>query len=934
MKIKFFLIFLFIAVFAFSQAQKIKIKAKLNLNTDSLNVIEEIIFHNTSNDTLSNIYLHNWANSYKNPNTPLSKRLLDDYDKSLYFSDKKDRGYSKILSIINKHNLSKFKTNENTPDIIRIPLKTSLYPNDSISLIATYIVKIPNAKFTKYGKSKNGYHLRFWHLVPAVYDEKWHIQSNYNMDDLYMLPTDYNIELEIPKQYHLITDLNKIIKTNDSTHNVFLTGTKRVGAEIEILLKNNYQTYSYKKNKIISNLDSNELDFKIKENIINRQLNFIKDFLGEYPHKKILLNKIMYKKNPVYGLNQLPKFLNPFQENFEFDIKTFKILTKKIIDNTIITEKRSDYWLNGGLQTFLMIKYVEKYYPEIKAIGNISKIWGIKSYHLSEIKFNEKYPFVYQFAMRKNLDQPLTTSSDSLSTFNRKIISKYKAGIGINYLDKYLGNNEVKKSIKEFYNQNKLSKTSTSKFKNILLKNTDKNLDWFFKDYLKTKKNIDYTIKKVKKKKDSIYINIKNKTNFNAPIALYGILDKKIVYKKWIGIDGTKTIAIPKLNYNRLSLNYEYFTPEFNQRDNWKNLKSTFLNRPLKLRFMKDIDDPYYNQLFYNFIYDYNYYDGLILGLKLSNNTLFKKKWIYKISPAYSIKSKQITGSFSFRFQNNYPESKYINQLFFGTIASTFHYAPDLSYTRISPYLNIELKRKNYREIGGKNLNSRYIFIRKENEPNTPIKEFNNYQIFNLRYNNSNIQAIKEKGFLIDFQYSNLFSKLSIDYRYRKFTPKKRQYHFRFYAGTFLTNNTSTDFFNFSLNRPSDYLFDYSYLGRSETSGVLSQQFIMAEGGFKSFFKNDKANQWIISTNNGVGLYKWVELYADFGLLKTKNQNPIFKYDSGIRINLVNNFLEFYFPLQSSNGFEPNFKDYPERIRFVLTINPTRIYNRLKRGFY
>lgn len=935
MRIKLIVLFLFFTSFAFSQTQKIQIKARLYPKKDSLNVIEEIQFYNQSKDTLNTIYLHNWMNSYRDPDTPLSQRLLDDYDRSLYFSKEKDRGHSKILSIINKHSLSKFKIDEKKPDIIKVRLNKALIPGDSVNITATYIIKIPNAKFTKYGKSKNGYHLQFWHLTPAVYDKKWHLQSNYNMDDLYVLPTDYDIKFEIPNTYHLNSAFNQNVQLKDSTKLVHLKGKKRVDSQLEILKESDYKKYTSKNLEIISNLDTQKLDYKIKNSLIKRQVNFIQSFLGVYPHSKILLNKISYKKNPVYGLNQLPKFLIPFQENFEFDIKNFKILTKEFINNTIITEKRNDYWLNDGIQIYLMIKYVEKYYPEIKAIGNISKIWGIKKYHLSEIKFNEKYPFVYQFAMRKNLDQSLITRSDSLSTFNRKIVNKYKAGIGLNYLDNFIENNTIPKSLKKFYNKNLLQKTNTFAFKKEVLKNTNKNLNWFFDTYLKTKKNIDYTIKKVQKRKDSIYVVIKNKTKFKAPVALYGIADKNIIFKKWLeNIDSTKTVAVPKLNYKRLSLNYNYLTPEFNQKDNWKNLKHSLLNRPLKLRFMKDIDDPYYNQLFFNFIYNYNYYDGLILGLQLSNNTVFKKKWMYKITPTYGTNSHQITGTLSFQFRNYFSESKTLNQINFGSVFSTFHYAPNLSYSRFSTYSNIELKRKNYRQIGGKNISGRYIFIRKENEPGTPIEEFNNYQVFNIRYSDSKIKAIKENGYLIDFQYANIFSKLSFDYRYRKFTPKKRQYHFRFYAGMFLTNHTTTDFFNYSLNRPSDYLFDYSYLGRSETTGILSQQFIMAEGGFKSFFNNNKANQWLISNNNGIGLWKWIEFYTDFGIFKSKNQNPVFKYDSGIRLNLVNNFLEFYFPLQSSNGFEPNLSDYPERIRFVLTINPSKIYNQLKRGFY
>jgi len=217
-----------------------------------------------------------------------------------------------------------------------------------------------------------------------------------------------------------------------------------------------------------------------------------------------------------------------------------------------------------------MIKYVEQFYPEIKAIGNISKIWGVKSYTISKLDFNQKYPFVYQFSARKNIDQSLTTRADSLSNFNRKLANKFKAGIGLQYLDKYLKNSIVKNSLNQFYKLSQVKKTNSSShdFENILKSKTNKDLDWFFNDYVQTNKKIDYTIDKIEKQKDSVKVTIKNLRNFSSPITISGINEKNVIFEKWIeGIDSFKTITVPTKDVKSLALNYGYSYPELNLRN-------------------------------------------------------------------------------------------------------------------------------------------------------------------------------------------------------------------------------------------------------------------------------------------------------------------------------------------------------------------------------
>jgi hypothetical protein len=127
-----------------------------------------------------------------------------------------------------------------------------------------------------------------------------------------------------------------------------------------------------------------------------------------------------------------------------------------------------------------------------------------------------------------------------------------------------------------------------------------------------------------------------------------------------------------------------------------------------------------------------------------------------------------------------------------------------------------------------------------------------------------------------------------------------------------LYNKTNSDYYSFALDRPTDYLFEYNYYGRSENSS-FSQQLIIAEGGFKSKLDTPYANQWMTTINAGYSIWNWIEVYGDAGFLKNKNQRAQFAFDSGIRLNLVTDYFELYLPVYSTNGWEVAQPRYNEK---------------------
>ncbi|MBT8321440.1 MAG: hypothetical protein KJO90_07200, partial [Eudoraea sp.] len=74
--------------------------------------------------------------------------------------------------------------------------------------------------------------------------------------------------------------------------------------------------------------------------------------------------------------------------------------------------------------------------------------------------------------------------------------------------------------------------------------------------------------------------------------------------------------------------------------------------------------------------------------------------------------------------------------------------------------------------------------------------------------------------------------------------------------------------------------------------------------------------------------------YGDAGFIKNKNTNTRFVYDSGIRLNLVTDYFELYFPLYSNNGWEIAQPNYEERIRFVVTLSPRTLIGLFTRKWF
>ena len=909
-----------------------QLSVEVNLEHKTLNIQQEITFFNQSNDSLTAIILNNWNNAYSDKNTPLGRRFSDEFYRGFHLAKEEERGSTKNLTIIAPNKLFlNWKRTKKNPDYIEVELREKLAPKQKITLYLTYTVKVPSDKFTKYGYTDaGGMNLKDWFITPARYENNAFLTySNNNLDDAANAVSDFDIDIKIPKNTALTTDLNHGPQSQSKSFSTYqLTGKNRTDFSLFIEPKLSFYSYKNSSAEVLTNMKNNKLDDIQKAIVVDRIVNFATDLIGKYPHEKIVVSQADYERNPFYGLNQLPSFISPFSDEFMYEIKFLKTYLNIYLKNSLRLDPRKDNWIYDGIQVYAMMKYIEEHHPESKMLGSASTIGLLKSYNLTNLDFNEQYSYFYMLMARKNLDQPLGSSKTALIKFNEQIASKYRAGLSIRFLDQYLQNNAVTTSIRQFYALNTAQQTSRTDFETLLKSNTTKDINWFFTTIIDSRDIIDYKFTDVTRTKDSITFSVKNKTGAPIPIPVYGTKKGAVVFKQWLDIEECdSTFTLARKNADKIVLNYKNEVPEYNLRNNWKKLDGFFPNnRPVKFVFMKDLEDPYYNQVLYVPTLTYNFYDGLSPGIRLHNKTILDKPFIFDINPAYSTKSSNLSGSAVFVVNENYRNSNLFN-VRYSVSGSYFHYAPDASYMRINPMVQLRIRESNFRDNRKQLILMRQVVVNREKSEFIIDNSAENYSVFNLKYVNTRTEVINHFNFNSEVQISGKFGKIATEMEFRKLFENNRQINLRFYAGSFLYNKTASDYFSFALDRPTDYMFDYNYYGRSESTGFFSQQYIQAEGGFKSKLNTPFANQWMTTLNASFNIWNWLEVYGDIGLLKNKHQNEKFMYDSGVRLNLVTDYFELYFPVYSNNGWEIAQKNYNEKIRFVVTFSPKTLIN-------
>ena len=193
-----------------AQKDSIYIHAKLSQDRKTLEINQDIVYHNHSDKALNSIKLLNWIAAYNKRGTSLVYRKLEDRNNSLHFAKQEQLG--KVLEL-------NIKTTENQPVIVPNTSEENLFLNlnealptgKSIKFQLQYKLQLPDKKFTGYGTSEQDIALKYFFIVPDHFDpENISGRDYHDIEESVNFNTYWSVDFDTPTNSFIQSNLQQI----------------------------------------------------------------------------------------------------------------------------------------------------------------------------------------------------------------------------------------------------------------------------------------------------------------------------------------------------------------------------------------------------------------------------------------------------------------------------------------------------------------------------------------------------------------------------------------------------------------------------------------------------------------------------------------------------------------------------------------------------
>jgi hypothetical protein len=487
----------------FQQYVRYKIEASLNIGLNRLNIKQSLLYKNNSPDTLNVIYFHLYFNKYR-------KNSLAKPDLTF------DQGAIRLFEVRENGQISQGYRVDET--LMKIPLVNALPPGYCVRFYFEYAAVLPHAG-DRYGYHEYHYDVGNWYVTPVVYDRKgWHLHQHLD-NEFYQEWGDFYVTLHLPKGYtagatgNLInseTALQDTLPENRAWFLRFPEDTTKTAWYFEarqvhdfawvadpyyVLMQSHWQD-------ITINVLAIDITAPLWREVTDwgmRALKYLYQTFGAYPYDQITIADSYIRSGGMEypQLAMINHFIDPEYDRDEFRAIVIHEMAHNWFYGLLANNQTEKGWMDEGFTTYAEIKTIEALFGKEENYKPGNRGWYVNRFGYTNDIFRD-HVLSYLSIAKYNLDKDIIDLHPDYMDDTGYILEYSKMGMVLMMLEYTLGDSLFNAGMHAYYRQWRFKHPYPEDFFTVMERTSDRELDWFFEQWLHTNRKLDYSIESYK----------------------------------------------------------------------------------------------------------------------------------------------------------------------------------------------------------------------------------------------------------------------------------------------------------------------------------------------------------------------------------------------------------------------------------------------------
>lgn len=505
------LVFLFpLGAFAQTPAPRYSFHIRVDPVQKTVSGQERVVFVNPGASPLAELFFHVYPNrSYSRREQALLLRYAG-YFKTDFFPEGFPSALMTVHAVKAEGQTLPFEWKGDDHTLLRIALPRPLAPGESVAVDLDFDLKIPHA-YSRFGWHRGIMKLSQWYPRLAVYDgQAWHAYPFYPFHRPFFSDASYYaVTLTVPQEQQVAHSgiLTKETQNSDGTKILEITTPQPI-RDFTFALSADYRVVDGKQDGILIHsfyLPGDEAAARQALTNAAELMQRYRQWFGPYPYSEFSvvpvplgyggeqMSNLVFIDDRAY---RLPGFLRRY-----FDFLVSHETGHQWIYNTVGVDEYTQMWVEEGLNSYLILKYLEgKYGPQADVLDYPH--WAQPAKWLfPRLTFSQTRDYLYKRMVRIGYERQPVLSELSRFREPSSIFSlAYGKGARVfGMLENYLGSEAFDRVLQRIWNEYAFKNLDVKDLERICAEEKGEDLSWFFDPWLRTTGYLDDAVAGVRR---------------------------------------------------------------------------------------------------------------------------------------------------------------------------------------------------------------------------------------------------------------------------------------------------------------------------------------------------------------------------------------------------------------------------------------------------